>query len=115
MWTREQLSEPDSKVAGGVRVDVPQPPAWMRERVEAPLVGAGLVAPGFVDSIALNQYHDGSEGIQVRGGGRERLGGWQPSILPPALHACLHRHACGYSSLLSWPTSFIHFAFAEPL
>jgi hypothetical protein len=83
MWTREQLSEPDSKVAGGVRVDVPQPPAWMRERVEAPLVGAGLVAPGFVDSIALNQYHDGSEGIQVRGGGRERLGGWQPSILPP--------------------------------
>ena len=72
MWTREQLSEPDSKVAGGVRVDVPQPPAWMRERVEAPLVGVGLVAPGFVDSIALNQYHDGSEGIQVGEGGLVR-------------------------------------------
>ena len=43
-----------------------QPPAWMRQRVEAPLVQAGMVAPGFVDSIALNMYHDGSEGIQVR-------------------------------------------------
>lgn len=32
----------------------------------------GVIPPGFVDSIALNLYHDGSEGIQVgtgRGGG----------------------------------------------
>jgi hypothetical protein len=43
-----------------------QAPAWVRQQVEAPLVGAGLAAPGFVDSVALNAYHDGSEGIQAR-------------------------------------------------
>lgn len=64
-WTREQLAAPDARVAGGVRVDVPTVPAWMRQQVEAPLVAAGVVDPGFVDSIALNMYHDGSEGIQV--------------------------------------------------
>jgi hypothetical protein len=37
----------------------------MRRQVEAPLVAASLMEPGFVDSIALNMYHDGSEGIQV--------------------------------------------------
>ncbi|KAI3425137.1 hypothetical protein D9Q98_008908 [Chlorella vulgaris] len=64
LWTRDQLAEPDSKVAGGVRIDVPTCPAWMRRQVEAPLVAASLVEPSFVDSIALNMYHDGSEGIQ---------------------------------------------------
>lgn len=44
-----------------------QPPAWMRRRVEVPLVQARVLPPGFVDSIALNMYHDGSEGIQVGG------------------------------------------------
>lgn len=39
----------------------------MRQSVEAPLVQAQVLAPGFVDSIALNMYHDGSEGIQVGG------------------------------------------------
>ena len=31
---------------------------------EAPLVQAGLLPAGFIDSCALNLYHDGSEGIQ---------------------------------------------------
>ena len=38
----------------------------MRSGVEAPLVEAGVVSEGFVDSVALNLYHDGSEGIQAR-------------------------------------------------
>lgn len=42
-----------------------QVPAWMRRQVEAPLVAAGLLPAFFVDSVALNMYHDGSEGIQV--------------------------------------------------
>ncbi|EFN53716.1 hypothetical protein CHLNCDRAFT_136563 [Chlorella variabilis] len=54
-WHQEELGQNQAQQ---------QPPRWMRQKVEAPLVGAGLVAPGFCDSIALNIYHDGSEGIQ---------------------------------------------------
>ena len=43
-----------------------QPPPWVRAAVEAPLVAARVLErPGWVDSVALNMYHDGSEGIQV--------------------------------------------------
>ena len=42
----------------------PSRPVWMRNVVERPMVSASLVAEGFVDAIALNMYHDGSEGIQ---------------------------------------------------
>lgn len=63
-WTREQLAQPNARIAGGVRVDVPPLPRCLRELAEAPLVAAGLVPPGFVDSIACNMYHDGSEGLQ---------------------------------------------------
>jgi hypothetical protein len=28
-------------------------------------VGADIIPPNFVDSIALNMYHDGSEGLQA--------------------------------------------------
>ena len=35
-----------------------------QEQAEAPLVAAGLLPADFVDSWALNVYHDGSEGIQ---------------------------------------------------
>jgi hypothetical protein len=64
LWTRDQLSAADSKVAGGVRADVPAVPQWMKRQVEQPLVQAGLLPPDWIDSIALNMYHDGSEGIQ---------------------------------------------------
>ncbi|GLI69492.1 hypothetical protein VaNZ11_014126, partial [Volvox africanus] len=64
LWTREQMSQADARIAGGVRVDVPPPLRWMRHQVEEPLVGCGVIPRGFVDSIALNLYHDGSEGIQ---------------------------------------------------
>lgn len=33
-------------------------------RVEGPLVETGLLPQGFINSCALNVYHDGSEGIQ---------------------------------------------------
>ncbi|KXZ56937.1 hypothetical protein GPECTOR_1g845 [Gonium pectorale] len=64
LWTREQLASPNARVAGGVRVDVPPPLRWMRQLAESPLVGCGVIPRGFVDSVALNLYHDGSEGIQ---------------------------------------------------
>lgn len=32
--------------------------------METPLVNANLLPPSWVDSIALNFYHDGSEGLQ---------------------------------------------------
>lgn len=64
LWTREQLSGPDAGVAMGVRADVPDVPKWMQSLVEAPLVDAEIIPQGFIDSIALNMYHDGSEGIQ---------------------------------------------------
>jgi hypothetical protein len=63
LWNREQLKSPHAKVAGGIRHDVPEPPGWMKE-VVMPMVSAKLVPDGFVDAIALNMYHDGSEGIQ---------------------------------------------------
>ena len=36
----------------------------MQEDVEGPMVEAGLVSDKFLDSWALNIYHDGSQGIQ---------------------------------------------------
>ncbi len=36
-----------------------------QRRVEEPLVAAGLLPLGFVNSAALNMYVDGSEGIQA--------------------------------------------------
>jgi hypothetical protein len=63
MWTRTQLMEPLSNVAAGVRADVSQPPVWMKSILEDPLVSAGIVEKNFINSIALNVYHDGSEGL----------------------------------------------------
>ena len=40
-------------------------PASQPPQVEGPLVSCGVMPRGFVDSVALNLYHDGSEGIQV--------------------------------------------------
>ena len=63
MWTRTQLLEPLSNVAAGVRADVSQPPVWMKTVLEEPLVNAGIVEKDFINSVALNVYHDGSEGL----------------------------------------------------
>ena len=41
-----------------------KPSAGAQELAQAPLVQTGLLPEGFVDSCALNMYHDGSEGIQ---------------------------------------------------
>lgn len=63
MWTRTQLQDPLANVAAGVRADVSAPPMWMRDNLEKPLVDAGVVDKDFINSIALNVYHDGSEGL----------------------------------------------------
>jgi len=63
MWTKQQLLEPLSNVAAGVRTDVSQPPVWMKKKLEDPLVKAGIIEKDFVNSVALNVYHDGSEGL----------------------------------------------------
>jgi len=63
MWTKKQLSEPNSYVGAGIRKDVSPPPFWMREKVEDPLVKAGIILKNFVNSFAMNVYHDGTEGL----------------------------------------------------
>jgi hypothetical protein len=50
-------------VAAGVRADVSQPPVWMKTQLEEPLVKAGIIEKNFINSVALNVYHDGSEGL----------------------------------------------------
>lgn len=63
MWTKKQLAEPNSYVAAGIRKDVSQAPYWMKEQIEYPLISNGLLQKDFVNSFALNIYHDGSEGL----------------------------------------------------
>lgn len=63
MWTRTQLQDPLANVAAGVRADVSQPPVWFKTQVEEPMVKNDLVGKGFINSVALNVYHDGSEGL----------------------------------------------------
>eukprot|EP01016_Furgasonia_blochmanni_P042581 TRINITY_DN5663_c0_g1_i5.p1 TRINITY_DN5663_c0_g1~~TRINITY_DN5663_c0_g1_i5.p1 ORF type:complete len:831 (+),score=111.95 TRINITY_DN5663_c0_g1_i5:560-3052(+) len=63
MWSKVQLSEPHSHVGAGVRVDVSEPPAWMRSLVEAPMVDQGIIEKDFINSITMNVYHDGKEGL----------------------------------------------------
>ena len=63
MWTACQLAERQSKVAAGVRVDVSPTPKWMKEGIEEPLVEAGIIEKDFINSIAMNIYHDGKEGL----------------------------------------------------
>jgi hypothetical protein len=63
MWTKKQLAEPNSYVAAGIRKDVSPAPFWMRELIENPLVDHGIIEKGFVNSFAMNVYHDGSEGL----------------------------------------------------
>jgi hypothetical protein len=55
--------EPLSNVAAGVRADVSQAPVWMKSILEDPLVKTNIIPKDFINSIALNVYHDGSEGL----------------------------------------------------
>ena len=50
-------------MAAGVRADVSQPPLWMKEKIEDPMVKTGSTEKDFINSVALNVYHDGSEGL----------------------------------------------------
>lgn len=38
-------------------------PVWTKTALEQPLVKAGIIEKDFINSIALNVYHDGSEGL----------------------------------------------------
>jgi len=35
----------------------------MKNKLEEPLVNGGIVQKDFINSVALNVYHDGSEGL----------------------------------------------------
>lgn len=63
MWTACQLAEPLSDVAGGVRVDVSDTPVEFNNRIVDPLVDAGIIEKDFINSVACNIYHDGTEGL----------------------------------------------------
>ena len=63
MWTREQLAEPFSNVAAGVRQDVSQVPHWIKEKVEQPMVDANIVDKDFLNAFTMNVYQDGTEGL----------------------------------------------------
>jgi hypothetical protein len=63
MWTREQLSEPYSHVAAGVRGDVSRPPIWVKNLIIDHLEKAKIVEKDFINSVAMNVYHDGTEGL----------------------------------------------------
>ena len=63
MWTKYQLSEHYAGVAAGVRCDVSGPPPWIRETLIKPLEQSNLVLKDFINSIAMNIYHDGTEGL----------------------------------------------------
>ena len=63
MWTKNQLSEHFANVAAGVRADVSCPPSWMREKIVKPLEQDKIVEKDFINSIAMNVYQDGTEGL----------------------------------------------------
>lgn len=63
LWSKTQLNEPFSFVGAGIRTDVSKAPSWMSEKIERKLVQAGVVPPNFLNSFALNVYHDGKEGL----------------------------------------------------
>ena len=69
LWLRYDTDLHIERIAGwqrsgalvqGMKLNTPR----MQEGVEYPLVEAGLVPAKFLDSWALNMYHDGSQGIQ---------------------------------------------------
>lgn len=63
MWTKCQLSEPLANVAAGVRADVSKAPPWIIKKLVDPLTKYKLTEKNFINSIAMNVYHDGTEGL----------------------------------------------------
>ena len=57
------MTEPFSHVAAGVRGDVSNPPLWIKHQIVKPLEKAKIVPENFINSIAMNVYHDGTEGL----------------------------------------------------
>lgn len=50
-------------VAAGVRCDVSRPPTWVHEKVISVLEDCKILEKDFINSVALNVYHDGKEGL----------------------------------------------------
>ena len=46
-----------------MRADVSACPEWIEQLVERPLVESLLLEKDFINSVALNVYHDGKEGL----------------------------------------------------
>lgn len=63
MWSNLQLNEQHASIGAGVRSDVSPIPLWMKKKIEKPMVDAGIVQKDFINSIAMNIYHDGEEGL----------------------------------------------------
>ena len=63
LWTKDQMDAVDSHIAGGIRADVAEPPNWIKNSVAKPIVDAGFSPSMFLNSYAMNIYHDGSEGL----------------------------------------------------
>jgi hypothetical protein len=57
------LSEPFANVAAGVRADVSAPPKWIKDQVINTMEKNNIVEKDFINSIAINIYHDGTEGL----------------------------------------------------
>jgi hypothetical protein len=57
------MSSPNSTQAQGIRADVAEPPFWMRQLIERPLVESKIVQEAWVNEFAMNIYHDGTEGL----------------------------------------------------
>lgn len=39
------------------------PPNWLKSKIEKPLVDGNIIPPNFINSITMNVYHDGKEGL----------------------------------------------------
>jgi len=57
------LAEPYSEIGAGVRSDVSLAPSWCKSLIEDPLTNHFILQSDFINSIALNVYHDGKEGL----------------------------------------------------
>ena len=49
-------------MGAGVRKDVAAPPAWTK-KLSDEMVKEKIVEKNFINSIAINVYHDGKEGL----------------------------------------------------
>lgn len=50
-------------MAAGVRGDVSRPPMWVKKLIIDHLENANIVEKNFINSVAMNVYHDGTEGL----------------------------------------------------